>query len=376
MARMRWCSSANSRRGNNAAMKWKPGLILAIVALVFSTPSNAQEISFFFNVNSIAYSPDGTLIAVGGGAYQCNDDPARASDYAIRIIYAQKNPPLYTLDGYTCDVTSVSWSPDGTKLASTSHDGSLRVWDTVSWKELGNYGSGAEASEDQVVWSPDGQLIATSFGTSATIRNANTGQIIKFLNDKDFSYVMHIAWKPEGDIIALSTFAEHTYTDQPVTHNIELWDVTPSGFDGLLLGKFDVNAISSLNWSHDGSRLVGGGTDDKIRIIDAVTGEILAILAGNVGGYGEIVWSPNDIFIASGGGDNKLRVWDVQTGEELAAFDYDGMFLTTVAWSPDGRHIAFSGSNPDPEHLITIVDAPMVKVTPNGENKIAPQAIR
>jgi WD40 repeat protein len=349
-------------------MKWELSLILVFAVFVFRTPSNVQETSSIFSVNSIAYSPDGRQIAVGGGAYQCNNDPAKASDYAIRILDAQKNQSLFTLDGYTCDVTSVAWSPDGTKLASTSHDGSLRIWDTVSWKELGNYGSEAESSENQIVWSPDGKLIASSSGNKATVRDANTGQIIKFLNDNDFTSVTHIAWKPDGGIIALSTFAEHNDTDQTTIHNIELWDITSSDLDGKLLRKFDMNAISSLNWSHDDSRLAGGGTDDKIRIIDAVTGEILAVLAGNVGGYGEISWSPNDTWIASGGADNTLRVWDVQTGEELAAFDYDGMFLTTVAWSPDGSHIAYSGFNPDPEHLITIVDMATVKGTPNGEN--------
>src|SRR5688572_16545362 len=99
-------------------MKWRLSLALAIIALVFSIPSNAQEVPTYFHVNSIAYSPDGTQIAVGGGDPLCSDNPAKAHNYAIQIFDALTNDSLFRLEGHRCSVTSLAWNPDGTQLAS------------------------------------------------------------------------------------------------------------------------------------------------------------------------------------------------------------------------------------------------------------------
>ena len=70
-------------------------------------------------VYSVSYSPDGSRIASGSG------------DDTVRIWSAATGAHLRTLDGHMSDVRSVSYSPDGSRIVSGSDDGTIRVWDAA-----------------------------------------------------------------------------------------------------------------------------------------------------------------------------------------------------------------------------------------------------
>jgi WD40 repeat protein len=65
---------------------------------------------------SVAWSPDGLLLASGGW------------DNVARIWEAATGENVATLSGHTLAVVGVAWSPDGTRLTSSSEDGTVRVW--------------------------------------------------------------------------------------------------------------------------------------------------------------------------------------------------------------------------------------------------------
>ena len=74
-------------------------------------------------INDIAYSPDGTRLAVAGSIGIWLYDTATHQEIAL-------------LTGHTRSVGSVSFSPDGRTLASGSRDATIRLWDGVTGAHL------------------------------------------------------------------------------------------------------------------------------------------------------------------------------------------------------------------------------------------------
>ncbi len=98
-------------------------------------------------VEALALSPDGAW-AVSGGWDQ------KLHVWRIAAEGSAKAEPEQTLDGHGGPITSLAFSPDGTRLASTSVDGRTRLWDTSSWTEIASLVGVGES--DWVVLTPEG----------------------------------------------------------------------------------------------------------------------------------------------------------------------------------------------------------------------------
>src|SRR6266849_285299 len=79
-------------------------------------------------VYSVAFSPDGSLLASG------------SHDQTIRVWNPADGKPIRELKGHTGIVDSIAFSPDGKLLASGSADKTVRLWDPASGKEVKNLG--------------------------------------------------------------------------------------------------------------------------------------------------------------------------------------------------------------------------------------------
>ena len=306
--------------------------LFAIIAL-FVIPIQAQNTGFEWR--SIAWSPDGTRIALGGGSIYCGQEPdVDKSLFAILILDANTGQQVNSFNGHVCAVNSGVWNSDGTRLASAGNDGRAIVWDTLTGQRIiefqDAYGRGASVTG--LAWSPDDQSLAhyIDLGRSPLIIwNANTGQTVKTFVLEDG--VESLAWSPDGSKVAVGDFYG----------SIQILDIVTEQ----IVNTFEVfsqdGRITSVAWSPDGSKLAASGIG--LNILGAETGQVLTTMRGHDGNSTIFVsWSSDGRKLASVGGlDNTVRVWDTDSGLELGAFPSQSLQLFSVAWSPDGTQLAF-----------------------------------
>ncbi len=94
------------------------------------------------------------------------------------------------------DINGVAWSPDNSRLAATTQDGTVVLWDAAGTKlaELAGHRSWARG----VAWSPDGRLLATS-GADFTVRLWDGRQHTELaVLEKHRGQVWSVAWSPDG----------------------------------------------------------------------------------------------------------------------------------------------------------------------------------
>jgi WD40 repeat protein len=119
-----------------------------------------------------------------------------------------------------------------------------------------------------VVFSPDGTLLATGAEDgSARIWEADTGKELHILRDEAIE-VPCVAFSPDGKTLA----SGH------LTHGIRLWDVETGAAGQLFLGHTD--HVMALAYSHAGQWLASGSRDGTIRVWDVATGSSLAVFDG------------------------------------------------------------------------------------------------
>jgi WD40 repeat protein/tRNA A-37 threonylcarbamoyl transferase component Bud32 len=107
-------------------------------------------------VRALAFSPDGSLLLTGG-----------ADDHTIRFWNVQTSTELRSAARHTDQVYSVAFSPDGGRALSASTDGTVRLWDVGTAKEVHCFtGHGYQGGMEDVAFSPDGRLALAAGGVT------------------------------------------------------------------------------------------------------------------------------------------------------------------------------------------------------------------
>jgi WD40 repeat protein len=249
------------------------------------------------SVGAVVWSPDGQYVAVTGvgQGVQVYDartgvllktysDNGQAATVATTGGYLSASVPLSGGSG----AGATAWSPDGHLMATAffgSYGHAVQVWNTSTGHLVQTYTG--QAYVGSLSWSADGTSIASSDGGSIQVWNALTGQRIYDFEENTNCYTTAaVAWSPDGNTLA------YLSCDQVRVVN---------PFTGQLLrthtGPHDSWGLSALAWSPDGKSVASAG--DHVEVWSVATGRTYYTFTKNASPIKSLAWSPDGKYIAS-----------------------------------------------------------------------------
>jgi serine/threonine protein kinase len=246
-------------------------------------------------------------------------------------------------------VHSLSWSSDGTRIISASHDKTVHLWDAMTGNNLLIYQDRSDTVR-VVAGSPDGSRIATA-GSDALVRvwDFATNRLIVTYRGHLGHAVNAIAWSSKQQVLASAA------TDGTV----HVWDATTGRV--LTIYRGHTGSVNTLAWSPKvfggGYCIVSGGDDTSVQTWEASSGRTIALYRGQPAKILSVAWSPN-VYVSSlrfnsfsnmsngsrvacGREDGIVQMWDTTTNSEVLNYRYSAP-ISVVAWSPDGRRFAYA----------------------------------
>ncbi len=233
--------------------------------------------------------------------------------------------------GHTDKVYSVVFSPDGTKLASASNDGTARIWDVETTRVVREFK--VDAGLTYAVFNPQGThlSISTKDGHILTY-DISDGAIVHDIEAHE-DVIWWLAYSPDGSRI-VSASADMT---------ARVWDSVSCEL--LLTLEGHVDELSSVAYSPDGTKIATASYDQTVRIWDSSTGELLFRLTGHGGGVTAVAFKPDGTRLASASTDRLIRMWDMDTGELLMSIPGHRDWIFSLAFTRDGSTLYSTSSD-------------------------------
>ncbi len=281
-----------------------------------------------YQVRTIAYSPDGKILATGF-------DVEGAGNVRLWSAETGEMIPSQPLE-HKGWVRSIAFSPDGRALATGSNDGKARIWNSSSGRELLNLS--CKGGVKSVAFNPDGKRLAVGGDFSnILIWNLINSTIEEFQLPEDVT-IYSLAFSPDGMKLAASNNTHHKGSTE--INTVMIWNASTGELMIQTSPTMHSDKIQSIAFSPDGSLLATGCRSGKAKIINASTGSELIALDHGKSVVEAVSFSPDGRLLATAGyNDNTFRIWDLSDQRVVARMEHSNHGMV-IAFSPDGNRVA------------------------------------
>jgi len=285
-----------------------------------------------FEVQGMALSPDGKVLASGGGDTRGGElklwDAATGKEIAALAGYSKA--------GYSNALSALAFSPDGKLIACGDTEMRVMLWDVAAHKHLATIKAPAYRAS-ALAFSPDSNLLALAGDREVKLWDIKGAKIVSSF--KRLSRPGSMAFSPD-----LKTLAAPNYQE------IELWDVV-AGREQALLSEHR-GAVGPVAFSSDGRTLAAASTwsrhtphawisSGQVKLWDVANARERVTFPGNFGGIFGLALSPDGNALAVLDARDRrayaeLKLLDVATRREVLRHKCDGLSVLAVTFAADG----------------------------------------
>src|SRR5258708_40202657 len=134
------------------------------------------------------------------------------------------------------------------------------------------------------------------------------------------SWISALVWSPNGQWIA-SAGGDST---------VQIWEATTGEKHSVYQGH--TAYTQAVAWSPDGHYIASGSDDGTVKIWNISTGRVASTHSGHCNKVKAVTWSPDGRRIASASLDRTVQVWDAAAGSHISAFRGHLQRMKTVTW--------------------------------------------
>jgi uncharacterized protein with WD repeat len=261
-------------------------------------------------------------------------------------------------------IRSVAFSPDGTRVLSGDLHGVLKLWDASTGEQIATFQEKMETEISSVAFSPDARYAASGTDnydaqSPLMLWEAATGVLVRSFQtpEEKAPEVSSIAFSPDGSHLVSAGIDE----------KIRIWDVTSGELLHTLEGHTDW--VWAVSFPPDGASLLSGSGDSTLKLWDAASGALIRTFTGHTDGVKSVAFSPDGQKVVSGGNDTSVRVWAARSGKLLATF----FGLTSGDWFTMTPQGFFTGTRGTKE-MLSVVRG--LEVTAVDETLLNPDLVR
>ncbi len=303
-----------------SAMAYSPdGSTLAVSGfrevLLYDTETfeiSARLVGKSHRIESLTYTIDGKILGIAGGS------PAQFGE--VQLWDTGTNTLIKAMRSSYDTIYGLSFSPDGSRVAFGCADQTVRVLSVEDETELIKFDNHSDWVFGTIFSTDGSHFVSCGRDTALKLVEVETGSFVDDINssNKGYGEINTLARHPAADQV-LSGGEDRIPRLYKIFREIRR-DVGNTDFNLIKAYEAQSGSIEAVAFSGDGKSFAVGNAAGEVRVYDVETGTRLSTMSGDTVGVFAVTFHPDGTKVAAGGFDGKIRIFDAATGKLVKAF--------------------------------------------------------